>query len=175
LIDLNATQAAIRTGYSPKTADVQGPRLLGNVRLAAAIAEGKARQLEAADLSAAQVLAATQCIAFSDIAETIDELGHLRAIHTLPKHVRLAIKSIKVTKKNLTPGDGLQEDVVELEFWDKLKALHMFCQHFGLLRERLEVTGQLSLLEKVNRARQRVAALKGGKPSDDEPPESSKQ
>lgn len=32
LVDMNATQAAIRAGYSQKTADVQGPRLFGNVR-----------------------------------------------------------------------------------------------------------------------------------------------
>ncbi|MER9370361.1 terminase small subunit [Mesorhizobium sp. M0518] len=31
MIDLNATQAAIRAGYSELTADVQDPRLLGNV------------------------------------------------------------------------------------------------------------------------------------------------
>jgi phage terminase small subunit len=37
LIDLNATQAAIRAGYTGKNADVQGPRLLGNVGVAAAI------------------------------------------------------------------------------------------------------------------------------------------
>ena len=38
MIDLNATQAAIRAGYSAHTADVQGPRLLGNVGVA--VAEG---------------------------------------------------------------------------------------------------------------------------------------
>ena len=37
LIDLNATQAAIRAGYSTHTADVQGSRLLSNVKVAAAI------------------------------------------------------------------------------------------------------------------------------------------
>jgi len=36
-IDLNATQAAIRAGYSAKTAEQQGPRLLGNVGVAAAL------------------------------------------------------------------------------------------------------------------------------------------
>ena len=46
LIDLNATQAAIRAGYSAKTAEVQGPRLLGNVRVAAAIADGQAKRAE---------------------------------------------------------------------------------------------------------------------------------
>lgn len=46
LIDLNATQAAIRAGYSEKTAEVQGPRLLGNVRVAAEIAKGKSERTE---------------------------------------------------------------------------------------------------------------------------------
>jgi phage terminase small subunit len=37
LVDLNATQAAIRAGYSARTAEQQGPRLLGNVEIAAAV------------------------------------------------------------------------------------------------------------------------------------------
>lgn len=41
LVDLNATQAAIRAGYSEKTAHVQGPRLLGNVRVAEAVQKGR--------------------------------------------------------------------------------------------------------------------------------------
>lgn len=41
LIDLNATQAAIRAGYSPKTANPQGNRLLANVSVAAAIKAGQ--------------------------------------------------------------------------------------------------------------------------------------
>jgi phage terminase small subunit len=40
LCDLNATQAAIRAGYSPKTATVQGSRLLTNAKVAAAIHGG---------------------------------------------------------------------------------------------------------------------------------------
>lgn len=42
LVDLNATQAAIRAGYSAKTADQQGSRLLANVKVAAAIREARA-------------------------------------------------------------------------------------------------------------------------------------
>jgi len=37
LVDLNATQAAIRAGYSARTAEQQGPRLLGNVEIAKAV------------------------------------------------------------------------------------------------------------------------------------------
>ena len=39
VIDLNATQAAIRAGYSEDTADVQGSRLLGNVKVSEYISE----------------------------------------------------------------------------------------------------------------------------------------
>jgi hypothetical protein len=47
LVDLNAKQAAIRAGYSPKTAEVQGCRLLRNVQVAAAIQRAQAERCEA--------------------------------------------------------------------------------------------------------------------------------
>lgn len=56
LIDLNATQAAIRAGYSQKTADVQGPRLLGNVRVARAINAAQAETAKRLNLSQDWVL-----------------------------------------------------------------------------------------------------------------------
>ena len=56
MIDLNATQAAIRAGYSPRTAEVQGPRLLGNVRVSAAIAELKEARSERLQIDADWVL-----------------------------------------------------------------------------------------------------------------------
>ncbi|MGE9266402.1 terminase small subunit, partial [Escherichia coli] len=40
LIDLNGTQAAIRAGYSAKTAQEQSSRLLSNVMIAHAISDG---------------------------------------------------------------------------------------------------------------------------------------
>jgi hypothetical protein len=46
LKDLNATQAAIRAGYSPKAANREGARLLSKVDISAAIVAGKRRQLQ---------------------------------------------------------------------------------------------------------------------------------
>lgn len=46
LLDLNATQAAIRAGYSAANADVTGPRMLGNVGVAAALAARQAKVAE---------------------------------------------------------------------------------------------------------------------------------
>ena len=51
LLDLNATQAAIRAGYSANNANVTGPRLLGNVGVAAAIAEAQTALSERAELT----------------------------------------------------------------------------------------------------------------------------
>lgn len=67
LIDLNATQAAIRAGYSAKTAEVQGPRLLGNVRVAAAVAMGQAKLAAKQEITAAATT--TRLMAIADRAE----------------------------------------------------------------------------------------------------------
>tara|TARA_R110000851_G_scaffold330722_2_gene503890 strand:+ start:336 stop:794 length:459 start_codon:yes stop_codon:yes gene_type:complete len=56
LVDLNATQAAIRAGYSEKTADQQGCRLLTNVKVAAAIAAAQADRSERTEISQDYVL-----------------------------------------------------------------------------------------------------------------------
>jgi len=56
LIDLNATQAAIRAGYAAKTANREGSRLLSNVDIAEAIAAKAAEKAAALDLSAERVL-----------------------------------------------------------------------------------------------------------------------
>lgn len=56
LTDLNATQAAIRVGYSEKTARQQGARLLTNVNVAAAISAGREKQLKTVGFSAEKLL-----------------------------------------------------------------------------------------------------------------------
>jgi phage terminase small subunit len=56
LIDLNATQAAIRAGYSERTANEQSSRLLANVSISTRIAEGKSTRAEKLDIDAEWVL-----------------------------------------------------------------------------------------------------------------------
>ena len=51
LLDLNATQAAIRAGYSARTAEVQGSRLLRNAKVQAAVEEGHARHRERCEVT----------------------------------------------------------------------------------------------------------------------------
>ena len=58
LIDLCATQAAIRAGYSEKTARSQGQRMLTNVDIARAVATGQARRSERTEVTQDYVLTA---------------------------------------------------------------------------------------------------------------------
>ncbi|WP_226639300.1 terminase small subunit [Priestia flexa] len=69
LKNFNATQAAIKAGYSSDTAHVQGPRLLGNVRVATYIRELKQTLTENLLLDAQDVLAKYIAIAFADISD----------------------------------------------------------------------------------------------------------
>ena len=90
LKDLNATQAAIRTGYSPRSAEVTGCRLLRDAKVSQAIAAGRERLGERAELSAAKVLEDLTRIArkaeeaeqFSPAAKCLELLGKHLAMFT---------------------------------------------------------------------------------------------
>lgn len=67
LLDLNATQAAIRAGYSRKTAKAIGSRLLTNVDVAQAVADAQAKRAERLELTAASIT--KQLMSIVDLAE----------------------------------------------------------------------------------------------------------
>lgn len=67
LVDLNATQAAIRAGYSAKTADKAGPRLLTHPKVAAAIQKAREGALKRADLTLDKIVSEMRLIGFANI------------------------------------------------------------------------------------------------------------
>ncbi|NOV25900.1 terminase small subunit [Cupriavidus necator] len=72
LIDLNATQAAIRAGYSERTASEQSSRLLGNVKVAAAIERAQAKRSERTQITADKVLQRWWDLANVDVNELVE-------------------------------------------------------------------------------------------------------
>jgi len=84
LVDLNATQAAIRAGYSEKTANRQGSRLLSNVDIQEAIAKGKVRLSEQTGITAQYVINGLREIASQDKGS-----ARVRAFELLGKHLGL--------------------------------------------------------------------------------------
>lgn len=143
--DLNATQAAIRAGYSEKTAAQQADRLLRNVQIAEAVAEKTQQQLANADITAERVLREIGRLAFSDVRSLFDADGNLKAIHTLTADESACIASLEVIIKNAQAGDGHMDTVHKVKVWDKSKNLEMLAKHFALLTERVEHSGALEV------------------------------
>ena len=156
LLDLNATQAAIRAGYRATNADVVGPRLLGNVGIAAAVAMAKAAQAKRLEVEADAAREHNAYIALADPIDLVDEHGELRALRAMPRRIRCAIRFIEIIRRNLTGGDGKTDVTYKVTFWIRPKALTLEYKHHGLLVERVEVSGGLTLTERIARARQRA-------------------
>jgi len=145
LKDLNATQAAIRAGFSERTAAQIGYEYLRKPQIAAAVAEATAAQLEKADLSAARVKEEMRRIGFFDVRSLFHSNGRLKGMHELSAEQGAAIASLEVIVKNAEAGDGHQDVVHKLKVWDKPRVLEMLGKHFGLLVERLEHQGELRI------------------------------
>jgi phage terminase small subunit len=156
LVDLNATQAAIRAGYSAKTADTQSSQLLVKTQVADAIARKKSAQLQKCDLTAVRVLEEIRRLAFADLRGLFDEQGNLRPIHSLSDEQAASIASLEVIKRNVTAGDGTVDTIHKLKVWDKTKALEMLAKHFALLVERIDVSVSLNLADRIRAARKRL-------------------
>jgi phage terminase small subunit len=143
LVDLNATQAAIRAGYSPKTANEQGARLLANASVAAAVKDQTAKQLERVGVTAEMVKERLRQIGFQDIRKLFDAEGNLKPIHSLDDEAAVMVGGIEVIKKNAAAGDGVIDTVHKVKVVDPVKSLEMLAKHFGLLTEKIEHSGEL--------------------------------
>jgi phage terminase small subunit len=155
--DLNATQAAIRAGYSPKVANRIASRLLTNVVIASGIAKAQGEQHRRLELTADDVREQNAFIARFDPADMFDEHGALLPVAKMPRHVRCALRSVKVRRSAHPEGDGA-DTTLEAQFWDKGSAIEREYKHFGLLIDRVHVSGELELVaSRLQGARKRLA------------------
>lgn len=143
LVDLNATQAAIRAGYSPKTAYSQGERLLKNVEVSSAIQAAMEKRVEKTEITAQRVLDEISKLSFSDIRKFFDENGNLLPVHMLSDDAAAAISSIEVVTKVL-PGRGEGESaeveyIHKIKTWDKRGSLELLGRHLKLFREQIDL------------------------------------
>jgi len=128
LIDLNATQAAIRAGYSPQTANEQGPRLLVNVSISTAIAKAMAVRSRRTGVSQERVLVELAKIAFLNPADVID-FDSASIVDGADRDDTAAIASVKV--KTIPVQDGVIKER-EIKFNDKIKALELIGKHLKM-------------------------------------------
>ena len=135
LIDLNATQAAIRAGYSEKTAYSQGEGLLRNVDVAAAVAEAKAARSERTEITQDRVIEEYAKLAFIEMGMFVEwgENGvTLKASADLPPELRAAVAEVSETT---TEHGG----TVRFKLHDKKGALDSLARHLGMFKDNLNV------------------------------------
>lgn len=136
IIDFNATQAAIRAGYSPNvdSASVEGSRLLANAKIQAYLADLKAKRSKRTEITADKVLQELARIGFADIGEFIDENNNPVSIKGLKKSRRAAVAMVKFKKRIYYDKEGNPVEVESHEFslHDKLSALDKIGRHIGM-------------------------------------------
>lgn len=125
LIDLNATQAAIRAGYSEKTSNEQGARLLANVSVQNRISELKAQRNDRIDVDADYVLKRLFEIDQMDVLDILLANGELKPIKDWPKVWRTTLSGIDVTEMAGETAGLLKK----IKWPDKVKNLELLGKH----------------------------------------------
>jgi len=160
LVDLNATQAAIRAGYSADTAGAIGHENLQKPEIAEILKAATAKQIQSAELSAARVLEELRRLAFCDPGEFFDERGDAKPFSELTPEQRSVIAGFEILKKNAQAGDGHIDTIHKFKMWDKTRALEMLAKHYALLTEVIKVEDEQGQIAKLLAGRQRAAAAK---------------
>lgn len=140
LIDLNGTQAAIRAGYSPKTANEQAARLLANVSIREKISKAMAERSRRTGINQDRVLIELAKIALVNPKHLID-FKNATVLERATEEDMAAIASVKV---KTIPGKGGENGIErEVKLYDKLRALELVGKHLGMFKDRVEVSGGL--------------------------------
>ncbi len=124
LVDLNATQAAIRAGYSAKTAKSQGQRLLTKADIQAEKQKARRKQQERTNITADRVLAELAAVGFAratDYVTVANQEVILTDTSELTEQQASAIASVRQSKNG-----------VEVRMHDKLRALELLGRHLGM-------------------------------------------
>lgn len=139
LIDLNATQAAIRAGYSEKTAREQAAQNLSKLNIQEKITELKAERSQRTEITQDRVVKELAAMAFAkatDYAQIADVGGKVAVILTptaqLTKAQQAGIVGIKQTQAG-----------IEVKL-DKTKALELLGRHLGMFKDKIELEGTVT-------------------------------
>lgn len=137
LIDLNATQAAIRAGYSPKTACEQASRLLANVKVQDEIAIEMAERSKRTGINQDRVLTEIAKMAFVNIDDVID-LDTAKVKRTATKEDLACIQSVKIKPTEF----GTER---EIKLCDKKSNLELLGKHLGMFKDKVELEADMDL------------------------------
>jgi phage terminase small subunit len=148
LTDLNATQAAIRAGYSKRTARQIGEENLTKPVIADAIKKAMSERECRTKISQDMVLHELARIAFFDIGKAFDESGMLRPIQEIDEDTRRALMGLEIVE--LREADGAPAGTLKkVKLANKIEALDKLMKHLGMFSPvRVKFDDPLSVLVK---------------------------
>jgi len=131
--DFNGTQAAIRAGYSPRGADCQAVRLLGNARVAEEVNRRKLENRKLLKVTRDRWLRELACVAFVDPGKMFDNHGNLIEICEMAPRLRRAIAGFEFYEEFEGKGEARKAVGYTRKFKlvDKLQALKLFGEAMG--------------------------------------------
>lgn len=148
LIDLNATQAAIRAGYAATGAAVEGVRLLRKAKIQEALANAQKNLAKETGITAERVLRELALLGFANMADYMRVGAEGDAVLDFSRLTREQAAALaEVTVEDFKDGRGEDaRDVRRIKFKlaDKRAALVDIGKHLGMFIDRKEVrTGPL--------------------------------
>lgn len=146
MLDLNATQAAIRAGYSAKTAEQQAYQLLQKTSVQERIAEAQEARSKRTEINSDWVLNRLADEATADLADILNDDGALRPVTEWPL----------IWRQGLVAGFDVHEEMVEgvkigqtvkVKLSDRIKRIELIGKHVNVqaFREQIEHKGGISL------------------------------
>jgi phage terminase small subunit len=130
LIDLNATQAAIRAGYSVKTAGEIGHENLKKPQIQVEIDKAIKARSKRVQITQDRVLKEYACLAFFDPRKMFNDNGSLKLLKDMDDDTAAALSSFEIDITKL--DDKVETSTAKLKFWDKLRGLNDLAKHLGM-------------------------------------------
>lgn len=165
LVDLNATQAAIRAGYAKKGAKDQAYQLMERPEMSAAIKAAMEARNKRTQIDADYVLHRLTEIDQMDLLDILDDDMSIKPLSKWPKVWRQSLSGFDIAE--MFEGSGKERDLVglmkKIKWPDKVKNLELLGKHVNVnaFREQLAVDVNLTTSQRMAKARERLDRARG--------------
>ncbi|WP_109740485.1 terminase small subunit [Citrobacter amalonaticus] len=161
----NQTQAAINAGFSPNTAHVKASVMMRDERIQKRIADLMEERNKRLRVSADYVLLRLVEIDQMDVLDILNDDGTLKPISQWPKIWRTTLSGFDLSSTIMNMDETSIETILKKIKWpDKVKNLELIGKHVDVnaFKERLEVSGTVTIADRMAKARRRVKEQAGG-------------
>lgn len=161
----NQTQAAVSAGYSPKTAAKFASQNMRDERIQKRIAELMTERNKRLKVSADYVLNRLVEIDQMDVIDILNDDGGLKPISQWPKIWRTTLSGLDISTTITNFDETTLENMLKKIKWpDKVKNLELIGKHVDVnaFKDRVEVSGTVTIADRMAAARKRLKERQGG-------------